>query len=395
MTIKHEPLAICGGSPIIPKGPPSWPPADERIQAALKEAYHSGDWGRYHGRYCEALEKRLCEMHDVNQCKLCSSGTVAVELALQGFDLRPKNEVILGGYDFPGNFRCIEQVGARPVLADIDPEHGCVGVEQLAEAYRPTTRAAIISHLHSGLAPMKSIMEWAQKHNVLIIEDACQAPGAMVDGQLAGSWGDIGVFSFGGSKLLTAGRGGALIVKDSVQMQRIRVFAERGNDAYPLSELQAAVILPQLDKLNERNTQRQQNVAILRRRIEGLRCLTFVGNRNPNTNSAEKSLTNACSPSFYKVAWRYDAANGKWTRNELLAALRAEGVAADEGFRGFTRRSEKRCRHGSALTQSKLAASSTVLLHHPVLLSDEATADSIGQAFAKVIHGYVQGSSSA
>ena len=83
----------------------------------------------------------------------------------------------------------------------------CLGVEQLDEAYQPTVKAAIVSHLHSGLAPMRSIMSWAADRGVLIVEDACQTPGALVDGRLAGTWGDIGVLSFGGSKPLTAGRG--------------------------------------------------------------------------------------------------------------------------------------------------------------------------------------------
>ena len=383
MSSESNQLAICGGPPTIPSGPPTWPTADESVRAALAEAYASGNWGRYQGPYCEDLISRLGEQHNVDHVKLCSSGTVAVELALRGFDLQPGDEVILGGYDFPGNFRCIESTGARPVLADIDAAHGCLGVAQLSEAFEPTVRAAIVSHLHSGLAPMKSIMEWARQHNVLIVEDACQAPGAIVDGQLAGTWGDIGVMSFGGSKLITAGRGGALLVKDSVHMQRIRVFAERGNDAYPLSELQAAVILPQLDKLDERNETRQNNVFVLQSKTSGFDCLTFVAAAD-NTQTTRASYP----ASYYKVAWWYNAQDGKWTRNELMAALRAEGVAVDAGFRGFVRRSDKRCRRGSALAQCKIAATSTILLHHPVLLESPETMQAVGSAFAKVINGY-------
>jgi dTDP-4-amino-4,6-dideoxygalactose transaminase len=322
----------------------------------------------------------LSELHGGALVKLCSSGTIAVELALRGLGLTADSEVILGAYDFPGNFRCIEHAGARPVLADVDPQHGCLGVDQLAEAFRPTVKAAIVSHLHSGLAPMKSMMQWASDNQVAIIEDACQSPGALVDGQIAGTWGDIGVLSFGGSKLLTAGRGGALLLKDPVHLQRIRVFADRGNDAYPLSELQAAVILPQLDKLARRNATRQSSVEVLTGRISDLDCLQFVG----KTHTADQ-------PSYYKVAWRYNAQLGGWTREEFLGALRAEGVAADEGFRGFARRSPKRCRHAGGLAESKYAASATVLLHHPVLLEPATSIEAAANAIRKVVQGFVRG----
>ncbi len=370
-----NPLAICGGPPTIANGPPEWPIADPEIEAALMEAYSSGNWGRYHGPYCATLEQRLRGLHDVPHARLCSSGTVAVELALRGLGLEPGNEVILGAYDFPGNFRCIEDVGARPVLADIAAGHGCLDRPQLEKAYQTTVRAAIVSHLHSGLAPMQAIMEWASEHDTLIIEDACQAPGATVDGRPAGSWGHIGVLSFGGSKLLTAGRGGALLIHDPMHAQRIRVFVERGNDAFPLSELQAAALLPQLEKLDVRNAVRQNSVARLTEATRPISPLRFVGSLDQ-------------SPSFYKVAWRYDAQLGKWSREEFIAALRAEGVAVDSGFRGFFRRTGKRCRHSGPLTEAKTAASSTVVLHHPVLLEPEPTIDAIQTAIIKVLDGY-------
>ena len=79
-----------------------------------------------------------------------------------------------------------------------------------------------------------------------MIEDACQAPGAMLEGRRAGTFGDVGVLSFGGSKLLTSGRGGAVLTSDAHMAQRIRLYTQRGNEAYPLSEMQAAVVLPQL-----------------------------------------------------------------------------------------------------------------------------------------------------
>ena len=176
-----------------------------------------------------------------------------------GLRVSDGDEVILAGYDFPGNFRAVEAVGAVPVLVDIQRRTWCLDAAQLELAWSPRVRAILVSHLHGGLAAMPEIRAWADLRAVAVVEDACQVPGARIDGRLAGTWGDVGVLSFGGSKLLSAGRGGALLTDRSDVVQRIKIYSERGNQAYPLSELQAAVLLPQLESLAERNQQRLEN----------------------------------------------------------------------------------------------------------------------------------------
>src|SRR5204862_924383 len=135
------------------------------------------------------------------------------------------------------------------VLVDVQPGTACLDGEQLADACHERTRAVIVSHLHGELAPMADIRAFADCSGLLLIEDACQAPGAMIEGRPAGTWGDVGVLSFGGSKLLSAGRGGALLTRSAEFIQRAKVYCEQGNHAFPLSELQAAVLIPQLAKL--------------------------------------------------------------------------------------------------------------------------------------------------
>jgi dTDP-4-amino-4,6-dideoxygalactose transaminase len=320
-----------------------WPIADEDVREALARAYADGSWGRYHGPHCEGLCRELGAMLAVEHVTLCSSGTIAVELALRGLKVAPGSEVILAAYDFAGNFRAIEAVGARPVLVDINPRTWCLDPATLAGAVGTQTKAIIVSHLHGGIADMPQIMAFAETHGLAIVEDACQAPGAMVEGRRAGTWGDAGVLSFGGSKLLTAGRGGAILTRRADVQQRIKVFVHRGNDAFPLSELQAAVLLPQLARLDERNRKRQ----------------------NSNHPTVE--------PSFYKFAWLVDVGNAppRLSRDALVAAAQSQRVPLDVGFRGFARRSARRCRTVGDLRHGVAAAEKTVLLHHPVLLSGE------------------------
>lgn len=376
-TAADEPLAIHGGKPVFPAGPPAWPLPDEDLAAALAAAYADGSWGRYEGPHLPRLQAALCEMNGVEFALACSSGTIAVELALRGLKIAAGDEVLLAGYDFAGNFRAIEAVGATPVLVDIDPRTWCLDINQIEPALGPSVRAVIVSHLHGGLVPMRELMSIAQRAGLAVIEDACQTPGGMIQGQPAGSWGDVGVLSFGGSKLLTAGRGGAVLTNRADVFQRIKVACERGNHAFPLSELQAAVLLPQLPKLAERNRRRQQNAARL---IELCRDLPAL-----KPLEIDREIGDA---GFFKLPWLFDADQaGGCSRENWLAAMQAEGVAIDVGFRGFAGRSAHRCRRTGELPASHAAAAETVVLHHPVLLGEPAEIERLAAAFRKVTLG--------
>ncbi len=271
--------AILGGEPVCPQGPPEWPIADEAVLAALRDAYSDGSWGRYHGGHVARLEQCLASEHGVDHALTCGSGTFAVEVALRALKVGPGDDVVMAAYDYGGNFLSVHAVGARPVLIDVDADNWNLAPEGLADALGPATRAAIVSHLHGGLVPMREVMELAKRYGVLVIEDAAQAPGALVQGRRVGSWGDVGVLSFGGSKLLTAGRGGAILTRHADVAQRARLWLQRGNHVCPLSELQAAVLFPQLDRLAERNAHRLRSVQYVRERFCAVPGLRLFRNR--------------------------------------------------------------------------------------------------------------------
>jgi perosamine synthetase len=366
-------LAIDGGEPAYSSPPPAWPLPDDEIQLALQRAYSDGSWGKYDGPNVERLVNALVETHSTEFMLPCSSGTIAVEIALRGLRLGPGDEVILGGYDFPGNFRAIEAVGAVPVLVDVEAGNWCLDPELVEAAVSPQTRALMVSHLHSGIADMQRLRAVADRHGMAVIEDACQAPGARVQGRVAGTWGDVSVLSFGGSKLLTAGRGGVVMTGREDIWQRAKIFCERGNLAFPLSELQAAVLLPQLQKLADRNATRRRNVAELLTQLASTVGVRFVG-ANPLDSV----------PSYYKLAWRFSSDEcGGWSRENFIAAVQAEGISLDSGFRGFVRRGN-RCRRFGTLTNSEQAASSALLLHHPVLLESEEKVQQVAVGISKV-----------
>lgn len=369
-----EKLAIEGGSPAVRGPTPGWPRQDPAVRAALEQAWSDGSWGRYHGPNVERLTQALAERHQVAHALPCCSGTFAVELALRGLKIERDDEVVVAGYDFPGNFRAIEAVGALPVLADIRSDNWALDLAGLEAAIGPRTRAVIVSHLHGSLADMAGICDLAQRRGLSVVEDACQAAGARLGGRPVGSWGDVGVHSFGGSKLLTAGRGGALVTRHAEVFQRAKIYHERGNQAFPLSELQAAVLWPQLQTLDEDNLLRRRAAGELLRLVAGLPGLRPVVLPPPPEE-----------PGLYKLGYYFQPEElAECDIRRFVAAVQAEGVPLDRGFPGFVLRSQRRCRAAGDLAASRRAAQATLVLHHPVLLEPAETLRAVAHGLKKV-----------
>lgn len=346
--------------------PPDWPPRDDDIRAALDAAWRDGSWGKYHGGHVERLEAALAAYHGVKHCLTCGSGTFAVELALRALKVGPADEVILAAYDYPGNFLSVHAVGATPVLIDVQASDWQLDPQRVAAAIGPATKAVIASHLHGGLVAMPALRTIADRHGLTIVEDACQSPGALVKEGRAGTWGDVGVLSFGGSKLLTAGRGGALLTNDNAIHQRAKLWQNRANVVCPLSELQALVLLPQLEKLDARNAQRLDRVRLLRTLLADVPGLRL--------------LANEASPAFYKVGFQLDTAAFGVSRDQLTSNARAAGVALDEGFRALhVGRSPSRYRAGGTLTEAERAQRDCVILHHPVLMESAESIEEVAR----------------
>jgi dTDP-4-amino-4,6-dideoxygalactose transaminase len=366
--------ALLGGTPIRPEGPPPWPPLDEEVFAALQNAYRDGTWGKYHGGHVERLEERLAQYHEVGFAVTCASGTFAVELALRALKVGPGDEVLLAAYDYGGNFLSVHAVGGQPVLVDVLPDNWNLDPARLAAAIGPATRAVIVSHLHGGVVAMREVMALAATHGLRVIEDAAQAPGALVQGRTAGTWGDVGILSFGGSKLLTAGRGGALLTRHPDLHHRAWRWLNRGNHICPLSELQAAVLVPQLDKLDARNDHRERIVNLLRERLGDLPGIRPFANELADTR-----------PGYYKLGFRFDAEKFGLSREVFVAAIRAEGLAFDEGFKALhIGRSPSRFRCGGDLPEADRAHRGALVLHHPVLLGSPAEIEEVALAIHKI-----------
>ncbi|MEO1616231.1 MAG: aminotransferase class V-fold PLP-dependent enzyme [Planctomycetota bacterium] len=330
----------------LPPWPPEWPEIGNAIQATVQ----SGDWGRYQGPAIDSLTQHLIELTQLEHCRLVSSGSLGVELALKAAAVKPNDRVVVCGYDYPGNIRAVEALGARPLLIDAD-ENGnslsAVELERLAATRLERVSAVVVSHLYGVPAAVESHHQICKQQGWCLVEDACQTPGARIADRPAGAWGDVAVFSFGGSKPLTAGCGGAVVSGEGRIASRLTAWLDRPSHAAPVSELQAAALLPQLQRLPRCNEIRNQTLAEILRRVSWVR----------------ESL---CGPppsiTCYKLAVLSEH------RDRLLEALRKRGIPAGPGYRSMHR--SRRCDKFGDLTRSQQLGEQVVVIDHRALLAE-------------------------
>lgn len=374
----------------VQKRLPTWPPDQDEIAESVVRAISSGHWARYsngmnavdgspHQLLCESVA-RVCRCRHV---RLVSSGTAAVELALRACRVGPEDEVILSAYDYPGNLRCISAVGASPVMVDIEPHRWTVDPQQVADSITPKTRAILISHLYQNMAAVAELREIADKAAVYLIEDACQSPGSKIgastiEPKFAGTVGHIGTLSFGGSKLLSAGNGGAIITDDDRLSQRLIVALERPSDTFPLSQLQAAALLPQFQTLDYWNRKRQEGAQWLTDQLSKL-----SSRQTPNRNLFLPVLNDGDSTAaLYKFAFFTLSAE---ERDKLLARVRALGIPCGHGFPCFGRRSTRTSQHPRSFPNAMHAAETTVVIDHRVLIAEQGLREEIVNEIGEVL----------
>ncbi len=190
--------------------------------------------------------------------------TAAIHLALAALGVGDGDQVIVPDVTWIASAAPIQYVGATPVFADIDRDSWCLSAESFERSITPRTKAAIVVDLYGSMPDYDAIRAIAAKHNIAIIEDAAEAIGSQYRGRQAGSLGDVGVFSFHGSKTLTTGEGGMLVTDDEALYQRVLFLRDHGRAPgdrhffnrevafkYRMSSLQAAFGLAQIERIDE------------------------------------------------------------------------------------------------------------------------------------------------
>jgi dTDP-4-amino-4,6-dideoxygalactose transaminase len=338
---------------------PDWPPQWPEIREAVDRVLSCGDWGRYHSQTCHALQSRIENMLGVSHARLCCSGTAAMEIALRICQLDPGDEVVLAAYDYPGSFRTVELVGGRPVILDVAPQSLSLDPAQLQSladgSQCARIRAVIASHLYGRAAEITQLREICDRMGWILIEDACQTLGMTIAGRQAGSFGHLATLSFGGSKPVSAGCGGALLVNSPRLAARLGGWIDRPGDTFPLSPLQAAVIEPQLDRLESTNRARLETVRFIQ---------DHVVPQIPSW-SWQSGTQSEVSPAYYKVAW---LAESSQQRDQILDRAKQQSVPLGGGYRSTSRCSERRRSKPFATPRADLLGENLFVLDHRALL---------------------------
>jgi perosamine synthetase len=207
------------------------------------------------------FEERFAEYCGVSYGVATSSGTTALHIAVLAHQIGPSDEVITSPFSFIASANCALYVGARPVFVDIEPDFFTIDPTKIEERITEKTRAIIPIHLYGQACDMDAIVEIAQKHNLVIIEDACQAHGATYKGRSVGSFGTA-CYSLYATKNITTIEGGMILTNDPHGSPRTYEHTMLGYNMR-MTDLAAAIGLVQLKKLDEWNSIRRKNAAFL------------------------------------------------------------------------------------------------------------------------------------
>lgn len=333
MSVKD--LAINGGPRAVSEGAiKPWPEIDDTdrkmVLASLEGERHA------YGPNCEALEKEFCA-HNGNRFALTTnSGTASLHMALVACGCQAGDEVIVPAYTWSSSATCVMHHNCIPVFVDIEFDTMNMDPNRIEAAISPMTKAIVAVHLHGLPLDMDRIMAIARKHNLKVIEDACQAEGATWRGRKAGTIGHCAAFSFNQNKVVCSGEGGMFATDDEEMMNRadkLRYFGEVRDPAklpdnhahalgwmYRNNDLTAAFARSQLMKL-DRNLQVQAgNAAVMTARLEGTPALILP-----------RSIEHA-GHNWYNYTIRFDMKalghehDAAAFRDRIVKAMGAEGV---------------------------------------------------------------------
>lgn len=331
--------AILGGSPVRPKGThlgSKWPVYEDTDIEMYLDAYKSDRWSEYSNLEEERVfqfEKKFAELMGVNYCASTSSGTVALETAQRAVDIGPGDEVITQTNTFIATAQTTFNLFAVPVFIDTDPETFMIDADKIEERITPNTRAILPVHIGGALADMDKIMAIAEKHDLIVIEDACQAHLAEWRNIKAGTIGNFGCFSFQAGKSLCCGEGGAVIGNDEYMMAKSKAYTNNGRDPrrkkrgftgsnFRMTPFQASILMGQLKRLEAQSKLRDDNSAYLEKllgEIKGVR--------------PTKKYPGQTRRAYYEYGMIYDSQffNGL-PKAKFQEAMRAEGIGFGNGI---------------------------------------------------------------
>jgi perosamine synthetase len=227
-------------------------------------------WNSHHSDYIEEFESQFANYVGSKYAIATSSCTGALHLSLLALGIGPGDEVIVPNITWVATASAVAYVGATPVFADVDSESWTIELNSLKSLITSKTKAIIPVHLYGFAADMFAVIDFARKHNLFVIEDAAPAIGTLINGRAAGSFGDLGCYSFQGAKMLVTGEGGMVVTDSKDTFDRVKKMQEHGRvpgsfwidqigHKYKISNIAASIGLAQLTSV-ERQISRKREI---------------------------------------------------------------------------------------------------------------------------------------
>ena len=327
--------ALMGGPKAHPSPFPGWPVVEKIEEKSLLNALHSKTWGRLNGKAVANFEEAYQKLTGAKYCLGVSSGTSALFTALGVLDIGPGDEVIIPVYTFIATYNVVVLNYALPIFADTDIESFQIDTKHIESAISKQTKVLMPVHMGGSPADLDTLLSIAEKHQVPLLEDACQAHLAEWKGKKVGTLGLAGAFSFQSSKNLNSGEGGALLTNEETFAEKCYNFHNQGRlgqqgNSYTatrgsnlrLTEFQGEILLAQMSRVIDQTNRRTENanyLTSLLKEIPGIKpAVLYEG----VTKSA-----------YHLYMFRFiEEEFGSINRSKFLQALQAEGVPCSGGY---------------------------------------------------------------